>query len=110
MQQVNSAEHLRREESTDVGIHSIGVQTAKTVQPFDDNCYANETCAKMETELVGDKNLQELKINGTREITDAGGGAESSDKPPVTETSGLGICTKRQPVDECSDFNYCSML
>ena len=112
MQQDNSTEHLRQEESTDIGVHSVGDQSVKSLQPFDDNCYANEACAKMEAELVGDKNLQELEIDGTREIT-AAGGEEPCDKVAlrVIETTRFGICTMGQPVDESmhwSDRNCCS--
>lgn len=112
MQQDKSTEHLRQEESTNVGIHPVGDRSAKSVQPFDDNCYANEACAKIETELVGDKNEQELELDGKREITD-GVGEEPCDKPALRdlETTRLGICTKGQPVDESihwSDSNCCS--
>ncbi|XWS27321.1 hypothetical protein CRYUN_Cryun26dG0105000 [Craigia yunnanensis] len=112
LQQDNSTEHLRQEESTDIGVHSVGDQSVKSLQPFDDNCYAKEACAKMETELVGEKNLQELEIDGTRETTDAGG-EEPCDKLAlrVIETSRSGICTKGQPVDESmqwSNRNCCS--
>ncbi|EOY13226.1 Acyl-CoA N-acyltransferase with RING/FYVE/PHD-type zinc finger protein, putative isoform 1 [Theobroma cacao] len=112
LQQDKSTEHLRQEESTNVGIHPVGDRSAKSVQPFDDNCYANEACAKIETELVGDKNEQELELDGKREITD-GVGEEPCDKPALRdlETTRLGICTKGQPVDESihwSDSNCCS--
>ncbi|XVF78768.1 hypothetical protein PTKIN_Ptkin14bG0162700 [Pterospermum kingtungense] len=108
LQQDDSTEHLRQEESSATGIHSIGVQSAKSLEPFDDNCNADEACA-MEAELVADKNLQELKINNPREMTDAGGD-ESFGKTAVivTETTRLDICTKGQPVDECSDRSCCS--
>ena len=58
------------------------------------------------------KNLQELEIDSTRDITDAGG-EEPCDKPAlrVIETTRLGICMKGQPIVEsvqCSDCNCCS--
>ncbi|XVF04340.1 hypothetical protein REPUB_Repub05bG0074000 [Reevesia pubescens] len=111
-QKDNSAEHLRREESTETVIHSLGDQSAKSVQPVDDNCYANQAADKIESELVGDKNLQELEIDGTKEITDTGG-EEPCDKPAlrVVENTRLGICMKGQPVDESiqySGLNCCS--
>ncbi|XWS27318.1 hypothetical protein CRYUN_Cryun26dG0104700 [Craigia yunnanensis] len=95
LQQDNSTEHLRQEESNDIGVHSVGDQSVTFLRSFDDNCYANEACAKMETELVGDQGLQELEIDGTRETTDAGG-EEPCDKLAlrVIETSRLGLSWK----------------
>ncbi|XP_021288478.1 increased DNA methylation 1-like [Herrania umbratica] len=112
LQQDKSTEHLRKEESTNVGIHPVGNRSAKSVQPFGDNCYANEACAKVETELVGDKNEQELEIDGKKEITD-GVVEEPCDKSALRdlETTRLGICTKGQHVAESihwSDSNCCS--
>ncbi|OMO74815.1 Zinc finger, PHD-type [Corchorus capsularis] len=108
--QDNLTETFRQKESTDVDILSVGNQLAKSVQPFDDD--ANEACAKIEAELVGDKNLQELEINGKRETAD-GGGEEPCDKPGlrVTETARLGIITEGQPIDDAiqlSDNKCCS--
>ncbi|XP_022717257.1 increased DNA methylation 1 [Durio zibethinus] len=101
LQQANSTEHLRHDD-----------QLAKSLQPLDDNCFTNDACAKIETQLVGDKNLPELEIDGTTEIIDADG-EDPCDKPAlrVIETTRLGIRTKGQPIDEsiqCSDRNCCS--
>ncbi|GMI79494.1 hypothetical protein HRI_001618800 [Hibiscus trionum] len=105
LQQDNSTEHLRHEESRGIGIHSVGDQLANSLQLLDD-IYSNEACAKIVTEFVGDENLQELGIDGKREITDSN--AEELCGTPalqVTETSRLGVCTKGKPVDEgcCGD-------
>ncbi|XVF88030.1 hypothetical protein PTKIN_Ptkin19aG0016600 [Pterospermum kingtungense] len=87
--------HLQ--ELTDIGIiHSVD-QSAKPSQSFNNNHYAIEACPKMETELVGYKNLQELEIHGTMDITDAGGEELAL---RIIETSRLGICTERHQVDE----------
>ncbi|XP_039029602.1 increased DNA methylation 1-like [Hibiscus syriacus] len=102
LQQDNSTEHLRHEESTCIDIHSVGDQLANSLQLLDDNIYSNEACAKIVTEFVGDMNLQELEIDGTREITYSN--IEKLCVNPalqVIESSRLGICTKGKPVDEC---------
>ncbi|KAK8633376.1 hypothetical protein V6N13_014222 [Hibiscus sabdariffa] len=106
LQQDNSTEHLRQEESTGIGIHFVGDQLADSLQLLDDNIYSNEACAKIVTEFIGDKNLQELEISGKREITDSNAAELCGNLAlQVIETSRLDICTKGKPVDEYIQFS-----
>ncbi|MBA0561671.1 hypothetical protein Golob_018474 [Gossypium lobatum] len=110
LQQDNSIEHLRREELTNVGIQAVGDQLADSLQH---TIYAKEACAKIVTEFVGDKTLQESEINGTKEIANAGG-EELCDNLAlrvIEETTRLVICTKGKSADEsvqCADCNFLS--
>ncbi|KAL1075131.1 hypothetical protein V6Z11_D11G338100 [Gossypium hirsutum] len=110
LQQDNSIEHLRREELTNAGIQAVGDQLADSLQH---TIYAKEACAKVVTEFVGDKTLQESEINGTKEIANAGG-EELCDNLAlrvIEETTRLVICTKGKSADEsvqCADCNFLS--
>ncbi|KAG4177207.1 hypothetical protein ERO13_A11G287200v2 [Gossypium hirsutum] len=110
LQQDNSIEHLRREELTNIGIQAVGDQLANSLQH---TIYAKETCAKIVTEFVGDKTLQDSEINGTKEIANASG-EELCDNLAlrvIEETTRLVICTKGKPADEsvqCADCNFLS--
>ncbi|TYG47558.1 hypothetical protein ES288_D11G348800v1 [Gossypium darwinii] len=98
---------LYQSQKTDV---QSGDQLADSLQH---TIYAKEACAKVVTEFVGDKTLQESEINGTKEIANAGG-EELCDNLAlrvIEETTRLVICTKGKSADEsvqCADCNFLS--